>query len=74
VAAYLLSRKFEFTKKRVIIRNVPDCEFYKGMVKAYFISTAICESEEDINIMKSGTSIINKNPKPCDCTSFSLIF
>lgn len=57
--------KIEFTKTKVIIRNVPDCDCYKMMAKAFLVSSQICEKEEDIQILDSGMIIAKR--KPCDC-------
>lgn len=59
--------KIEETESRVIIKNVPDCECYKNILKSYYIGFGICENESDINIMRSGTCIVNKKSKTCNC-------
>lgn len=59
--------KIEYTKSRVIIRNVPDCTCYKAMAKAFLVSSEICEKEEDIQILDSGTIIAKRKKCNCGC-------
>lgn len=56
--------KKEVTEKYIIIRNIPDCECYKNVMKCYYIHSGICKSKNDIQITDSGTCIIKKS---CDC-------
>lgn len=59
--------KIEFTKERVIIRNMPDCKCYKAIVRSFLIESNICEKEADIQMLDSGICIVKR--KPC-CSRF----
>lgn len=52
--------KIEITEKHAIIKNVPDCDFFKETVKSYFTDSGFCESENDISMLNSGICIIKK--------------
>lgn len=57
--------KLEVYKDTVIIRNIPDCECTKNLLKA-FVATSFCDSEDDVNI--SNGICIGKR-KVCNCVS-----
>jgi tetratricopeptide (TPR) repeat protein len=61
--------KIEHTEDTIIIRNIPDNEFYKKMVTNYYVSTGICKKESDIKILSSGIIIAKKNKCACGCGS-----
>lgn len=57
--------KVEFSKERVIIRNMPDCKCYKAIVNSLLVKSGICEKESDIQMLQSGICIAKR--KPCQC-------
>lgn len=60
--------KVEFTKDKVIIRNVPKSNCYKKLTKAFLVSTEICDSEDDIKFLDSGIMIAKrKENQDCGC-------
>ncbi len=59
--------KVEFTKERVIIRNMPDCKCYKTVVKSLLVNSGICEKESDIQMLDSGICIAKKKSCHCGC-------
>ena len=60
--------QMEITEKSIVLRNTPDCDCYKKLMKFYFLRTGACQSERDIKIYDSGTWIIHRNPS-CDCSA-----
>lgn len=54
----------EITDEYIIIRNIPDCECYQKIMSAYFLHAGICETQSDIQILKSRIMIVKK--KKCD--------
>lgn len=59
--------KIEFTKDRLIIRNMPDCKCYKKVVRSFLLNSELCENEEDIQMMKSGVCIAKIKKCSCGC-------
>lgn len=55
----------EFTEETVIIRNIPDCDCYMLIAKAFLVNSGICENESDIKVLPSGVCIAKR--KNCDC-------
>jgi hypothetical protein len=59
---------YEVNDKRMIIRNVPDCEYFKETISKYLISSKFCEGQENIKIFSSGIMIIERMPNnDCKC-------
>lgn len=56
--------KVEVYETKIIVRNIPDCECSKKMIKAY-IASVFCESEDDVKFMNG---ILIGKRKPCDCS------
>lgn len=56
--------KLEFFDDKIIIRNMPECECYRKMMKAYLLA-AFCEKEEDITIYDSNICIAKIKPVKC---------
>lgn len=52
--------KIEETERNLIIRNMPDCECYRDIMTCYFVNSGICNSKDDIKMLKSGICIVNK--------------
>lgn len=52
-------------KDRIIIRNVPDCQCYKDIVRAFLLGSGICEKDSDIIELNSGMIIAER--KKCYC-------
>lgn len=59
-------QELEFTKKHIIIRNVPECDCFKSIVSNFVIKAGYCNSDSNIRILDSGTMIIDRTDK-CDC-------
>jgi tetratricopeptide (TPR) repeat protein len=58
--------KVEFSKKQIVIRNIPKSNCYKKLVKAFLLATS-CESENDIVELNSGIMIAKKKECKSDC-------
>ncbi len=59
--------KIEHTENSIIIRNIPESEFYKKVVTSFYVDSGICKSESDIKIFDSGILIAKKNKCCCGC-------
>lgn len=55
--------KLEVYKDLVIVRDVPDCDCARQIMKK-FISEVFCDSEEDVQLLPSGICIAKR---ACDC-------
>ncbi len=56
----------EITRNKIIIRNIQDCDCYKKIMTCYFIHSGMCESKEDIKMLKSGIWLIER-ASDCGC-------
>lgn len=59
--------KVEFTKDKVIIRNVPKGNCYKKLTTAFLVGSEICENEADIKFLDSGIMIAKRKVCNCGC-------
>lgn len=59
-------QEMEFTKKHIIIRNVPECECFKDIMSNFAVRAGYCKSVSDIKMLNSGTWIIERTDT-CDC-------
>jgi tetratricopeptide (TPR) repeat protein len=60
---------YEVNNKRMVIRNIPDCECFKETISKYMIDSRFCESEKNIQIFSSGIMIIDRMPgNDCGCS------
>lgn len=59
--------KIEFSKDKVIIRNVPKGNCYKKLTTHFLVQTEICESEADIRFLDSGIMIAKRKVCNCGC-------
>ncbi|CDZ80151.1 hypothetical protein BN1013_00657 [Candidatus Rubidus massiliensis] len=59
--------KVEFTKEKVIIRNVPKSKCYKNLAKAFLLGSQICKKESDIIEYSSGIMIARRSICNCGC-------
>ena len=57
--------KYDYSKEKIIIRNIPDCAFYKESTKQLMISQ-FCENENDIS--EYGNMWIINITKNCECS------
>lgn len=57
----------QVTNDQVIIRNVPECECYQAIAKKLFVSIGLCESENDIQMLKSGIMVGKRSTSKTDC-------
>ncbi len=56
---------FEVSDKKVIVKNVPECEFSKKVLR-YAVTDAFCEKEEDIKLI--GNMLVAERTKmSCEC-------
>lgn len=62
--------KIEYTKDKIIIRNIPKSDCYKKLARAFLISLEICEKDSDIIELDSGIMIATR--KVCSCRSKTL--
>lgn len=53
----------ENTEKKLILRNVPDCDCYQKIMTCYLVHSGICNSKNDIKMLKSGMWVVNKASK-----------
>lgn len=63
----------EITDKYIIIRNAPSCECYLRLLSGYFIQSGICQSEDDITVMKSDIILIKRAVGGCGCVTPEVI-
>ncbi|KAF3362613.1 hypothetical protein PHSC3_000852 [Chlamydiales bacterium STE3] len=54
--------KLEVYEDRVIIRNIPDCEYSKEIIKS-FVANTFCENSEDVKII-NGICIAKRKTPP----------
>lgn len=59
--------KLEFSKEKLVIRNMPKSNCYKKLAKAFLLSSEICESENDIIELESGIMIAKRKTVDCGC-------
>lgn len=59
--------KIEFSKEKVIIRNVPKGNCYKKLTTHFLVASEICESEADIRFLDSGIMIAKRKVCHCGC-------
>lgn len=64
--------KVEFSKEKVIIRNMPKSNCYKKLAKAFLIGIEICESEDDITELDSGIMIAKRKKCNCGCDKMAM--
>jgi hypothetical protein len=59
---------YEVNHKRMVLRNIPDCECFKETISKYLINSKFCESEDNIKIFSSGIMIIDRiSSTDCGC-------
>lgn len=63
--------EIEFTKKHIIIKNVPDSECFKNIFSSFLIVSGYCQSEENIKMLSSGIWIVDRNENCAECNPFS---
>lgn len=59
--------KCEIFEDKIIVRNIPDSECYKKMVKGIMVESKMCASEDDITFLPSKVCIIKKKVCKCGC-------
>lgn len=55
----------EIYEKKVVIRNLEDCECANNMIKSY-IAKVFCETPEDV-VISNGVCIAKRKPTECGC-------
>lgn len=65
--------KAEFTDEKVIIRNVPNSNCYKAIVKTFLLGTELCEKESDIIEYDSGIIIAKRKASTCNCNKMDIM-